>query len=199
MSGYWNFFVLGLSNLAFFHLFEHILFIIALCGIYNFVSWRKVALFVFIFITAYQVSFLLSAFNYISFPQTFVKYLMPLTILSVSISNLFLKKQAFTNKYPSQNYRFFLAALAGLIHGFAFPESLQSYLLSPDDQVMELLCFDFGIITGISITVLILLFICFVLTYFLRVNIREWNLLISGACAGIAVYIVASSLLNPAL
>jgi hypothetical protein len=199
MSGYWNFFVLGLSNLAFFHLFEHILFIIALCGIYNFVSWRKVALFVFIFTTAYQVSFLLSAFNYISFPETFVKYLMPLTILSVSISNLFLKKQAFTNKYPSQNYRFFLAALAGLIHGFAFPESLQSYLLSPDDQVMELICFDFGIITGISITVLILLCTCFVLTYFLRVNIREWNLLVSGACAGIAVYIVANSLLNPAL
>ncbi|MFL5730074.1 MAG: HupE/UreJ family protein [Cytophagaceae bacterium] len=197
MTGYWNFFVLGLSNLAFFHLFEHILFITALCGIYNFASWKRVLLFIFLFTTAFQVSFLLSAFNYISAPENLIKSLMPVTILSVAISNLFLKKQAFTNKYPSQNYRFFLAVAAGLIHGFAFPESLQNYLLSPDDQVMELVFFDFGIITGIGITVFFLLLICFILTYFLRVNIREWNLLLSGACAGIAVYIVANYLLVP--
>jgi hypothetical protein len=199
MTDYWSYFKLGLSNLAFFHLFEHILFIIALCGIYTFVSWRKVALYIFLFITAFQISFLLTTFNYISFPQTFVKYLMPLTIFSIAISNIFLKKQAFTNKYPSQQYRYFLAAVAGLIHGFAFPESLQSYLFSPGDQMMQLVCFDFGIITGICITVLLLLCICFVLTYFLRVNMREWNLLLSGACAGVAVYIVANYLLNPAV
>jgi hypothetical protein len=197
MNGYWSFFVLGLSNLAFFHLFDHILFIIALCGIYSFASWKKVVLFVFLFITAYQVSFLLSTFNYISFPENYVRYLMPVTILSISVSNLFMKKQAFTNKYPTQNYRYLLAVLAGLIHGFAFPESLQDYLLSPGDQVLQLICFDFGIITGIGITVVILLFICLVLTYFLRVNIREWNLLLSGACAGIAVYIIANYLLVP--
>ena len=197
MTGYWSFFVLGLSNLAFFHLFEHILFIIALCGIYNFASWKRVVLFIFLFTTAYQISFLLTTFNYFSFPQNYVNFLLPFTILSASISNLFLKKQAFTNKYPAQNYRYFLAAVAGLIHGFAFPETLQQYLFSPEDQIIQLVCFDFGIITGIGITVFVLLTTCLVVTYFLRVNIREWNLLLSGACAGIAVYIIAHYLLIP--
>src|SRR4051794_10001412 len=141
MSSLYDFFKLGLSNIAYFNLFEHILFIIALCGIYSFGSWQKVTLIVLLFIIGYQITFLPSTLHYFIFPPLLLKFLIPLTILITAISNFYLKKQAFTNKYPSENYRYFLAFFAGSIHGFAFPEALQSYLLNPGDQVFELLCF----------------------------------------------------------
>jgi hypothetical protein len=193
MSNCYDFFKLGLSNIAYFNLFEHILFIIALCGIYSFGSWQKVTVFVLLFIIGYQITFIPSTFHYFTFPPLLLRFLMPLTVLVTAISNFYLKKQAFTNKYPSENYRYFLSFFAGTVHGFAFPETLQSYLLNPGDKILELLCFNMGIITGIGIVVFFLLFTCFFLTYFIRLNLREWNLLLSGACAGIALYILASS------
>jgi hypothetical protein len=193
MSSLYDFFKLGLSNIAYFNLFEHILFIIALCGIYSFGSWQKVTLFVLLFIIGYQITFIPSTFHYFTFPPLLLRFLIPFTILLTAISNFYLKKQAFTNKYPSDNYRYFLSFFAGNIHGFAFPESLQNYLLNPGDQVFELLFFNIGIVTGLVIIVFFLLFTCFFLTYFIRINLREWNLLLSGACAGIALYILANS------
>jgi hypothetical protein len=194
MHSFYDFFKLGLTKIAYLDVFAHTLFIVALCGIYTVQTWRMVCLFVLTFIGGYLITFLLTTFDYIDFPENVLAYLIPLTIIVTAITNFYIKKNAFINKYPSQNYRYFLGFGGGLIHGLSFPDVLKNYLLSPDDLFFQIVAFNFGVITGLAIIVFILLLISFVITYFIRVNIREWNLLVSGACAGIALYIIANLL-----
>lgn len=194
MHSFYDFFKLGLTKIAYLDVFSHTLFIVALCGIYTVKNWRMVCLYVLTFIVGYLITFLLSTFDYIEFPENVLAYLVPLTIIITGITNFYVKKNAFINKYPSQNYRYFLGFGGGLIHGFSFPKVLKIYLLSPDDLVFQIVAFNFGVITGLGIIVFLLLLVSFIITYLIRVNIREWNLLVSGACAGIALYIIANLL-----
>lgn len=196
MVSFYDFFKLGISNIAYFNVFGHILFIIALCGIYTFGSWPKVLIYIITFLVGYLITFLLETFNYISLPEDMViNFLIPLTIIFIAISNFFLKRQAFTNKYPEQNYKYIVSFAAGLVHGCAFPESLQSYLLGTTSVAAYLIAFILGIVTGLVLIAFFLLCISFFLSYFMRMNMREWNLMLSGACAGIAIYIIANSIL----
>lgn len=192
MHSFYDFFKLGLANIAYLDVFGHVLFIIALCGIYTAHSWQSVFGYVAAFIAGYLITFLFTTFDYISLPDKALAYLIPLTIIITSITNFYHKKKPFINKYPSQTYRYFLGFGGGLVHGFAFPRVLKIYLLSPDDLVYQIIAFNFGVTLGLIIIVGFLLMVSFFVTFFIRVNIREWNLLVSGACAGIALYIIAN-------
>ncbi|HEX8548094.1 MAG TPA: HupE/UreJ family protein [Cytophagaceae bacterium] len=193
MSGFWDFFKIGFSNIVYLNVFVHILFIAAFCGIYTFKYTKLVAGFLLTFVCGYITTFLLSTFELISFPQGILEYLLPLTILVISVCNFFLKRNTFMNKYPPQNYRFYLGFISGCIHGLALPEVLKP-LLTGDQLVMGILGFNLGIISALILFVLFLLLVTFILTYFIRVNIREWNLMLSGGCAGIALYIIANKI-----
>jgi hypothetical protein len=146
------------------------------------------------FIGGYLVTFFLTTFDVIDLNDKLLSYLIPLTIVLVAITNFYHKKKPFLNSYPSQSYRYFLGIFGGLIHGFVFPKMLKIYLLSPDDLVFQIIAFNLGVVMGLLIIVFLLLVVSFFVTFYLRVNIREWNLLVSGACAGIALYIIANLL-----
>ncbi|MBX9850867.1 MAG: HupE/UreJ family protein [Cytophagaceae bacterium] len=196
MYSFYDFFKLGLTNLAQLDVFGHILFIIALCGIYTVHTWKPVFGYVLTFILGYLITFLLNTFDYISLPDGVLTYTIPFTILITAITNFNHKKKPFINKYPSQTYRYYLGFAGGLIHGFSFPKIFKIYLLSPDDLVFQIVAFNLGVVTGLAIIVLLLLIVNFFITFVIRVNIREWNLLLSGACAGIALYIIANLMAN---
>lgn len=192
MHTFYDFFKLGLTNIAYLDVFGHVLFIIALCGIYTVHSWRSVFGYVLTFIAGYLITFMITTLDYFSLPDTLLAYLIPLTIIATSITNFYHKKKPFINKYPSQAHRYFLGFSGGIIHGFAFPGVLKVYLLSPGDLIYQIVAFNLGVVLGLVIVVAFLLVISFFVTYFIRVNIREWNLLVSGACAGIALYIIVN-------
>lgn len=192
MYTFYDFFTLGFTNLTKLNVFGHILFIIALCGLYTLPSWKAVAGYVTAFFIGYLITFLLTTFNYIIIPDRVLDYIIPLSILITAITNFSHKKKPFINKYPSQTYRYFIALAGGLIHGFAFPLVLKNYLLSPDDLYFQIIAFNLGVVFALILVVGILLVVNFVVTFFIRVNIREWNLLVSGACAGIALYMIAN-------
>jgi hypothetical protein len=194
MYSFYDFFKLGLTNIAYLDVFGHVLFITALCGIYTAHSWKSVFGYVATFIVGYLITFLLTTFDYFELNADLLAFLIPITVIVASIANFYHKKKPFINKYPSQTYRYFLGFAGGLIHGFAFPHVLKIYLLSPDDLVFQIIAFNLGVVTGLLIIVFFLLVVSFFVTFFIRVNIREWNLLVSGACAGIALYIIANLL-----
>lgn len=193
MSDFPHYFSLGFIKIAYLDVFVHILFIIALCGIYTFKSIRFVAIYAGCFVLGYLITFFLSAFGIINAPAKFLLYTLPLTTIIVSISNFFLKKNAFTNKYSSHDYRYFLALAGGLLHGLDFPAALRQVLES-DKVFLPVFAFNLGILSALFLIILFLLITAFILTYLLRVNIREWNLILSGACAGISFYILINTL-----
>jgi hypothetical protein len=192
MNTFYDFFKLGLNNIAYLDVFGHVLFITALCGIYTFPSWKSVFGYVLAFTIGYLITFLFTTFDYFSLSDKLLAYLLPLTIIITAVTNFYHKKKPFLNTYPSQTYRYFLGFGGGLVHGFAFPSILKIYLLSPGDQIFQIVAFNLGVVLGLLFIVFLLLSVSFFVTFFIRVNIREWNLLISGACAGIALYILAN-------
>ncbi|MBO9699835.1 MAG: HupE/UreJ family protein [Sporocytophaga sp.] len=192
MSDFPHYFSLGFIKIAYLDVFVHILFIIALCGIYTFKSVRLIATYAACFVLGYLITFILSAFGIINAPAKLLPFLLPLTTIIVSVSNFFLKKNAFTNKYSPHNYRYFLALAGGLLHGLDFPAVLGSALES-DKLFLPVLAFNMGILSALILTISFLLITAFILTYLLRVNIREWNLILSGACAGISIYIIMNA------
>lgn len=194
MYSFYDFYKLGLTNIAYLDVFGIVLFIVALCGIYTVHSWKPVLGYVATFFTGYLITFLLTTFDFLSLPDKLIAYLLPLSVIVTAFSNFFHKKKPFINKYPSQTYRYFLGFAGGLVHGLAFPSMLKIYLISPGDLVFQIVAFNLGVITSLVVIVFFLLVVNFVITYFIRVNIREWNLLLSGACVGIAIYIIANLL-----
>ncbi len=193
MSDFFHYFSLGFIKITYLDVFVHILFIIALCGVYTFKSIRLIATYAGCFVFGYLITFFLSAFEIINISNKLLFYLLPLTTIFVSISNFFLKKNAFTNKYSPHNYRYFLALAGGLFHGLDFPAAIET-ALKADKLFLPLFAFNLGMLSALFLIILFLLITAFIVTYFFRVNIREWNLILSGACAGISVYIIMNAL-----
>lgn len=195
MSDFLHYFSLGFIKITYQGVFINTLFIIALCGIYTFKSIRLIATYAGCFVFGYLTTFFLSAFEIINVPIKLLQYLLPLTTIVVSISNFFLKKNAFTNKYSPHDYRYFLALAGGLLHGLNFPAAIETALRS-DKLLLPILAFNVGILSALLLIILFLLITAFIVTYFLRVNIREWNLILSGGCAGISIYIIMNALFH---
>lgn len=196
MEGLIDFFKLGFSHIALLNVFLHILFIISYCGVFTFKNLKMVGGLLLTFVGGYIITFLLSTFNFFEVPQIVISFLLPLTVLITSICNFFMKRNAFLNRYPSQNYRYYLGFVAGTIHGLAFPLSLKP-IISESHYIAQAVAFNIGIITALIIVVFVLLAISFILTYYVRMHRREWNLLLSGACAGIAIHILATIIFFP--
>ena len=195
MSDFLHYFSLGFIKITYQDVFINTLFIIALCGIYTFKSIRLIATYAGCFVFGYLTTFFLSAFEIINVPIKLLQYLLPLTTIVVSISNFFLKKNAFTNKYSPHDYRYFLALAGGLLHGLNFPSAIETTLRS-DKLLLPILAFNVGILSALLLIILFLLITAFIVTYLLRVNIREWNLILSGGCAGISIYIIMNALFH---
>ncbi|MCR6637895.1 MAG: HupE/UreJ family protein [Sporocytophaga sp.] len=195
MSDFLHYFSLGFIKITYQDVFINTLFIIALCGIYTFKSIRLIATYAGCFVFGYLTTFFLSAFEIINVPIKLLQYLLPLTTIVVSISNFFLKKNAFTNKYSPHDYRYFLALAGGLLHGLNFPEAIETALRS-DKLLLPILAFNVGILSALLVIILFLLITAFIVTYLFRVNIREWNLILSGGCAGISIYIIMNALFH---
>lgn len=193
INGMWDYFSLGYKTIIYTEAFSHLLFMVALCGAYTFDAWRRVALYVMTFFIGYSGSFMLHTLGYFSLTHGIVRWFVPLSIFAVAISNYSLKKNVFNNRYPDQSYRYLLSFIGGVIHGFSFPISLREFLFSATEKFQYILFYNMGFVTGIMTLVFFLLGVTFVLTAIIRLNLREWNLLLSGACAGIGLYMLAMS------
>ncbi|WMJ71685.1 HupE/UreJ family protein [Cytophagaceae bacterium ABcell3] len=192
MQSWLDYFTLGMQSIVHLNGYGHLLFIIAMCGIYTLTTWKKVTSLMLYFVAAFIITFIISAYNLLEFPENIFTYLVPFTILFTAISNFNRKKQAFTNRYPTQNYRYYLSFLSGLVHGFAFQNALN--FVNQSQLQNHIFSFVLGIVITLGLIVFFLLVAVFIITYFLRFHLREWNLIISGGCAGIAIYILLSLL-----
>jgi hypothetical protein len=118
--------------------------------------------------------------------------LIPLTIFITSVSNLF-KKEVLSNQKGFQvNYLY--AVFFGLIHGLGFSNYLRAILGKDQSILSQLLAFNLGLEFGQIIVVVIFLTFSFLLVDFLKVNRRDWKLVLSSAIAGIALILMKDRL-----
>ena len=183
------YFVLGREHiLDYANGYDHILFVVALCALYVWSDWRKILILVTAFTIGHSITLALATLQLISVKSELVEFLIPLTIFTTAISNLFKKEDSIGRKNFQVNYVF--ALFFGLIHGMGFSNYLRALLGKAQNITSPLLAFNLGLELGQIIVVTIFLFISYISIDWLKVNRRDWKIIISSAIAGIAFILI---------
>jgi hypothetical protein len=168
--------------------YDHILFVIALCALYQLRDWRQVLILVTAFTVGHSITLALSTLNIISVRAELIEFLIPVTILVTAVSNLFKNEEVLSSRAMQVNY--FYAAFFGLIHGLGFSNYLKSILGRDKSIISQLFAFNIGLEIGQIIIVVVFLTAGFILVDLFGVNRRDWKLIISSAVAGIALILI---------
>jgi hypothetical protein len=166
--------------------YDHILFVMALCAIYQLKDWKKLLILVTAFTVGHSITLALATLKIVRFNTELIEFLIPITILFTCLLNFFRKTEI-----KKDNIRYFFAVFFGLIHGLGFSNYLTALLGQAENITLPLFAFNVGLEIGQLAIVAATLLISFVLISLLKVKSREWNLILSGAVAGVALTLVA--------
>ena len=146
---------LGFNHIANFNGYDHILFLVVLCAVYQLKQWKKIIILVTAFTIGHSITLFLVSFDIFSIPSRYVKLLIPITIMITSLHNI-RSIEIIRNSNMSKNY--FLALFFGLIHGMDFSNYFKALVMSPNEIIIPLFGFNVGLEIG---QFLIVFFYCF--------------------------------------
>lgn len=188
MSTFQLYLNLGLQHIADFKGYDHILFIIVLCAVYQLKHWKKILILITAFTIGHSTSLVLATFNLIRVSGEWIEFLIPVTILLTAIGNIFQKKESYSVGH--HKYKYGLALFFGLIHGLGFSNYLRAMLSSEDNLAGPLFSFNLGIELGQIIIVSAFILAGLITINLFKARSREWNLVISGAGIGISLILI---------
>ncbi len=168
--------------------YDHILFVFALCAVYLARDWKQILILVTAFTVGHSITLALATLDIISVNAAWVEFLIPLTIFTTAVSNLFRKDEPLKPSKIQTNY--FLALFFGLIHGMGFSNYLKSLLGRHENITMPLFAFNVGLEVGQIIIVGVFLGVSFIAVNLAGANRRDWKMIISSAVAGIALMLM---------
>ncbi|MCC5921915.1 MAG: HupE/UreJ family protein [Cyclobacteriaceae bacterium] len=186
MSQFGMYFDLGVAHILDIEGLDHILFIIALCAVYQISEWKNVIILVTAFTIGHSVTLILSTLNYFTVSSDYIEFLIPITIILTAISNI-LKKPKVRLKTSFFQANYLYALFFGLIHGLAFSNDLRSLLGKEASIINQLLAFNLGIEVGQIVVVVVFLITSALVIGIGNVAKRDWNLVISSAVMGVAI------------
>ncbi len=183
MQNFSLYFELGWQHILNWQSYDHVLFLVALCGIYLLPDYKKVLILITAFTIGHSITLALSVLNVIIISTKWIEFLIPVTIVIIAAINI-ARKRNFNKKI---NLSYILALLFGLIHGLGFSNYLKSLLGKSNNIIVELLAFNIGLEVGQILIVLIVLLVSFIVVSIFRKQKREWQLFLSSAIFGIGL------------
>ena len=183
MSDFWLFFKIGFEHVLDWTAYDHILFLIALCAAYNFVSWKRLLLLVTIFTVGHTASLLLANYGIITVSVNWIEFLIPITILITAVFNLFTVGNV--KRVEKLGILYLITAFFGLIHGFGFAAYYK--MINTDGEIFPLLEFALGVEVAQIIIVLVVLVLAFLFQSIFRFNKRDWVLVVSSIVLGMVI------------
>lgn len=192
MSTFQMYLSLGIDHIADLKAYDHILFILTLCAVYQIRQWRKLLILITAFTIGHSITLGLATLKFINVPTNLIEFLIPVTILITALSNILQKSGKISLKV--HYFKYFLALFFGLIHGLGFSNYLKSLLGKESSIIGPLFSFNLGIEIGQFLIVAIIIFFTWILVDLLGVKRREWNLILSGAGLGISLTIIIDRL-----
>jgi hypothetical protein len=188
MQDFALYFELGWQHILDWRGYDHILFVAAMCATYILADWRKVLGMVTAFTIGHSLTLALSVFNLVFISPQWIEFLIPLTILSICLVNLYKP----TNQTGPATY--LITLLFGFIHGLGFSAYLKSLLGKQDSIISQLFAFNIGLEVGQLIVVTLFLLLAQVALKSLHISRRNWVLFLSSAIFGIALLLTLERL-----
>jgi hypothetical protein len=160
---------IGIEHIASIDALDHILFLLAICCIFQVNQWKNILWIITAFTIGHSISLALSAVKIWNVKSELVEFLIPLTIAITCVQNLYLENKKTPN---SQNNlgQILLVTFFGLVHGLGFSGLLKQMLGNENDVILPLLSFNIGIEIGQLFIVLMLLLFSYVLVNLLKVK-----------------------------
>lgn len=183
---------LGFNHILDLEGYDHILFLVALCAIYNLKHWKQVAILVTAFTIGHSLTLALAALDVIRVSKNWIEFLIPVTIIATALYNVISRPDPEQNQSKKWRTNYLLALIFGLIHGLGFSNFLRSTLMPGEEHslVSQLFAFNIGVELGQLGIVAIILGLAFTAMHLLRVKNADWNLFVSGMAAGPALIMV---------
>jgi hypothetical protein len=188
MSTFQLYLTLGLQHIADFKGYDHILFIIILCAVYQLRHWKKILILITAFTIGHSLSLVMATFNLIKISGEWIEFLIPVTILFTALGNIFQRKEYYSESH--HRYKYTLALFFGLIHGLGFSNYLRALLSEEDNIIAPLFSFNLGIELGQIIIVSAFILTGIILINGMKAKARDWNMVISGAGIGISLILI---------
>ncbi|MFN3529852.1 MAG: HupE/UreJ family protein [Bacteroidia bacterium] len=179
--GFW--FDTGMWHIADWQAYDHILFLLALCGLYRWSDWKSLLLLVTAFTLGHSLTLALAVLNVLHFPSSAIELAIPLSILITCLYNFGRLKQ---NSRKADAVRYLMALFFGLIHGLGFSFLLKSMLGQEHSILLPLFAFNVGLEAG-QLLILTLILLVGSLVRRLGVAERDWRFFLSAATFGIAL------------
>ena len=184
----------GLTHITDINGYDHIVFLIALCAVYDFTQWKRVLLLVTAFTVGHSLTLFCAGMDWVVIPSHVAEFLIPCTILITGLYNLRgVRDREHSRKRSTSSGRikYFLALFFGLIHGFGFSNYFRMIRADESESfVMDLLYFNLGVEAGQILIVLALLLIASFAMSLFKFKQNAWNLFSSGIAVGISIILI---------
>jgi hypothetical protein len=191
MSEFRLYYSLGLDHILDINGYDHILFVVVLCALYQSSDWKKVLILVTAFTLGHSITLALATLNYLNVNAELIEFLIPVTILFTALSNLFTNENRVSDRSLSRNYLY--AGFFGLIHGMGFSNYLRSLLGKDQSILTQLFAFNIGLEVGQIIIVGLFMAVSYIFVGIAGVSRRDWKMIISSAVGGIAITLMLDS------
>lgn len=192
MTDFFTYFKLGFEHITDIGGYDHMLFIVALCAVYNLNQWQNILLVITFFTIGHSITLALSVMKIVHVESALIEFLIPCTIFFTCFNNFFNKSDKnISRRNQNQYLRYFFTVFFGLIHGLGFSNYLKSLLGQSSNIVNELFAFNIGLEIGQLIIVVFFMIIAFIFTDILNIKKRQLNLVISALVAGISLHLIA--------
>lgn len=182
MADFGLWFETGLTHIADWQAYDHILFLLALCGIYTLSEWKTLLWLVTAFTLGHSLTLALAVLGWVNFSASWIEFLIPLTIVLSCLYNIVGKQSIPKNK----TIPYLMALVFGLVHGLGFSFLLRAMLGRSAELVGPLFAFNLGIEAGQLIIVALVVLLGLLFTRFIGVKAEKWRFFLSSAVFGIA-------------
>lgn len=181
----------GLEHIADLNAYDHILFLMVLCGTNQFSEIRKVLILVTAFTIGHSLTLALSVFKLMLLSPALVEFLIPVTILLTCIFQ-FINRNAAGSLTVYASYM--SALFFGFIHGLGFSGLLRSILGKSEEITGPLFAFNLGLEAGQIVIVICVMIFSVVLTRIMNIKRETWNFFLTSAVFGVAFVMAAERL-----
>lgn len=176
----------GILHIADIKAYDHMVYLIALVCIFEYREVKRTILLATAFTVGHTLTLILAGLNVIHVESAWVEFLIPITILVTSITNLRYAKR-WKTPVDGHGWRYLIAVFFGLIHGLGFSGYFRMILDDADSVVQPLLFFNLGVEVGQLMILAIFILLSFVFTGLIRIVQREWIIFLSGLTTGISI------------
>lgn len=192
MQDFSMYFGLGWDHIISREALDHLLFIVALCVIYRFEDWKRVLILVTAFTIGHFLTLILSVTDVIRANSEWVEFLIPITIVTTALYNLFKPNlQSATATFP-----YTLALVFGLVHGLGYANAIRFVLVEEQSLGWSLFAFNLGLEIGQIVVVLTALILGELVLRNTPLQRRYWVVIVSSIVILVAMNMVINRIPN---